>query len=204
MDTRRLSLHRWYHVAVTYSLGKQGNTTTTTATTPPIYSSVARSSLQSLFPHLTGQVWGAVWGGLIAGVVFYVNGQQDAKKQQAKTRMARNELPLRFGKPARGGSTWGPSHGEGVWDGLLDDIAIWRRVLSPKEIKEAMWRRYCGDEQALVGYWTFDEGSGSISRDGSLQGHDAVLHGQPQWVPSFTKPLNDLIFSHSSSSASSS
>ncbi|MBL7185385.1 MAG: hypothetical protein ISS70_03600 [Phycisphaerae bacterium] len=34
----------------------------------------------------------------------------------------------------------------------------------------------------LVGYWTFDEGSGMIARDYSGQGNDGTIEGDPQWV----------------------
>ena len=41
-----------------------------------------------------------------------------------------------------------------------------------------------GNEGWLVGYWRFDEGSGTIARDSSTKGHDAVLELGPEWVPS--------------------
>jgi hypothetical protein len=34
----------------------------------------------------------------------------------------------------------------------------------------------------LVGYWTFDEGSGTIAYDHSGQGNDGAIEGDPQWV----------------------
>jgi hypothetical protein len=34
----------------------------------------------------------------------------------------------------------------------------------------------------LVGYWTFDEGSGTIVHDSSGQGNDGTIEGAPQWV----------------------
>ena len=35
----------------------------------------------------------------------------------------------------------------------------------------------------LVGYWTFDEGSGRTAYDYSGQGNDGTIEGDPQWVP---------------------
>ena len=34
----------------------------------------------------------------------------------------------------------------------------------------------------LVGYWTFDEGSGTIASDYSGHGNDGTIEGGPQWV----------------------
>ena len=37
-------------------------------------------------------------------------------------------------------------------------------------------------DPSLVGYWTFDEGSGPIAYDYSGQGNDGTIEGGPQWV----------------------
>ena len=37
-------------------------------------------------------------------------------------------------------------------------------------------------EANLVGYWTFEEGSGTIAYDHSGQGNDGTIEGAPQWV----------------------
>jgi len=37
-------------------------------------------------------------------------------------------------------------------------------------------------DPSLVGYWTFDEGSGTIAYDYSGQGNDGTIEGAPQWV----------------------
>ena len=34
----------------------------------------------------------------------------------------------------------------------------------------------------LVGYWNFDEGSGTVALDSSGNGLDGTLNGDPQWV----------------------
>ena len=34
----------------------------------------------------------------------------------------------------------------------------------------------------LVGYWSFDEGVGSVAHDSSGNGLDGTLNGDPQWV----------------------
>ncbi len=37
-------------------------------------------------------------------------------------------------------------------------------------------------DPSLVGWWTFDEGSGTIAYDYSGQGNDGTIEGDPQWV----------------------
>ena len=34
----------------------------------------------------------------------------------------------------------------------------------------------------LIGYWTFDEGSGNVAADSSGNGNDGTLEGGPNWV----------------------
>ena len=34
----------------------------------------------------------------------------------------------------------------------------------------------------LVAHWEFNEGSGSVARDASGNGHDGTIDGTPQWV----------------------
>jgi hypothetical protein len=38
------------------------------------------------------------------------------------------------------------------------------------------------DDPYLVGWWTFDEGSGTAAKDSSGHGHDGTLNGDPKWV----------------------
>jgi len=37
-------------------------------------------------------------------------------------------------------------------------------------------------DPSLVGWWTFDEGSGTVAHDASGRGHDGTLRGGPEWV----------------------
>ncbi|MBN1900300.1 choice-of-anchor D domain-containing protein, partial [Candidatus Sumerlaeota bacterium] len=67
--------------------------------------------------------------------------------------------------------------------GLLDEMRLWNRVRSKEEIQFDMYRRLNGDETGLVGYWKFDEGSGSTAHDSTVSGNDGTLSGLPDWVP---------------------
>lgn len=39
-----------------------------------------------------------------------------------------------------------------------------------------------GVPDGLVGYWSFDEGTGNMAFDGSGNGNDGVIEGNPTWV----------------------
>jgi concanavalin A-like lectin/glucanase superfamily protein len=39
-----------------------------------------------------------------------------------------------------------------------------------------------GLDPSLVGWWSFDEGAGTVALDGSGNGNDGVLNGDPSWV----------------------
>jgi len=41
-------------------------------------------------------------------------------------------------------------------------------------------------EPGLIGWWRFDEGSGTVARDSSGNGNDGALKGDPQWVIGWT------------------
>lgn len=58
--------------------------------------------------------------------------------------------------------------------GELDEIAVWRRALTPEEIRNDWFRKRTGSEEGLVGYWNFDDGTAD---DLSPDGHHGDLGG---------------------------
>jgi len=58
----------------------------------------------------------------------------------------------------------------------IDEVRIWNRALTQVEIRENMCRRLSGSEPGLMGYWCFDECSGSMAADLSGHGNNGVLH----------------------------
>ena len=86
------------------------------------------------------------------------------------------------------GSTTRPST---FFNGVIDDVRIYDRALSAKEIRELMHKRPVSDEPNLIGYWDFDEGKGQVAGDSSGNGNDGQLgstpeadDSDPEWIES--------------------
>jgi len=100
------------------------------------------------------------------GIRFYVNGFHDVNEPSFQPTRS-NTLPLRFGYVAAGPS------GD-FFAGKIDDVSIWSVVLSQEDITRNSFRRFSGNEIGLIGYWSFNEGSGTVVHDWSRLHH----HGQ--------------------------
>jgi hypothetical protein len=73
-------------------------------------------------------------------------------------------------------------------NGTLDEVRVWNIGETPAQIVANMNRRLTGTETGLVGYWGFDEGSGTLAGDSSGNGNTGTLVNSPTWVLS-TVPL---------------
>ena len=75
------------------------------------------------------------------------------------------------------------------WHGVIDELGIWNAALTESQIRDVMFGGQGSMASALVGYWSFDEGSGNVAHDRSGYGNDGRLVGNPIWVdPSGTMP----------------
>jgi len=73
------------------------------------------------------------------------------------------------------------------YTGYLDEMRLWNRVRTENEIASAMCHPLAGSEPGLVGYWNFDDGSGSTATNAAaLTGStcNATLYNSPTFVPS--------------------
>jgi len=66
--------------------------------------------------------------------------------------------------------------------GQIDEVSIWNRALSQAEVQRFTDKPLIGNENGLVSYWTFEEGSGGITYDKSLNDNNGTLHGTPNWT----------------------
>ena len=64
--------------------------------------------------------------------------------------------------------------------GLIDKVNFWNKALTQSEIQQYMFTPPTGNESGLVGYWNFNEGSGTTLTDLSGNGNNGTiseLHG---------------------------
>jgi hypothetical protein len=66
----------------------------------------------------------------------------------------------------------------------LDEVALWRRALTPEEVRAAMQFKVNAAHPDLVGYWPLDEGAGNVAGDATGRGHAGALLQGPVWVTS--------------------
>ena len=64
-----------------------------------------------------------------------------------------------------------------VTNGSLDDIQVWGTSLTQSEIQQYMNCPPTGTESGLVGYWNFEEGSGTTALDLTSNGNDGTING---------------------------
>ena len=72
--------------------------------------------------------------------------------------------------------------------GIIDEVAIWNRALSPSEIEGARFSALTGAEDGLVGFWNFDDGTVTDltgqGLDGELGGDAAIVDADPRGLGS--------------------
>ncbi|MFK5971619.1 MAG: choice-of-anchor Q domain-containing protein, partial [Candidatus Marithrix sp.] len=61
------------------------------------------------------------------------------------------------------------------YHGSLDEVKIWNVVRSPTEIQTSYTTTIAGTEANLIGYWNFEEGSGTTTSDISSNSNDGTL-----------------------------
>ena len=66
---------------------------------------------------------------------------------------------------------------ENHFHGLIDRLSIWNQALSAENIQSYMSCPPTGNEEGLVGYWNFEEGSGTTAYDLTENGNDGANNG---------------------------
>jgi gliding motility-associated-like protein len=83
------------------------------------------------------------------------------------------------------------------YKGVMDELRIYNRSLTQVEIREQMCKKLSGNEAGLIGYWTFDETSGNVVKDKSVNKFDGVINGSPTRVFSGAPLGDESIFLYS-------
>jgi len=66
--------------------------------------------------------------------------------------------------------------------GIIDEVRLWSRALTEKEVRDGMCTSLVGNETGLIGYWDFNEISGGTMIDKSATGQNGILAGNPSRV----------------------
>ena len=122
-------------------------------------------------------------------IKIYVNGKLEGTPKELIGSMVANSANFNMGN--RNGD-------EEALGGVIDEVRVWTITKSEQEIQATMNSLLVGDDTELVGYWRFDETTGTIASDSSPNGNDGTLTNlapETAWAIS-TAPVGDAsIFS---------
>ncbi|HNW60910.1 MAG TPA: FlgD immunoglobulin-like domain containing protein [bacterium] len=99
-------------------------------------------------------------------LVGYMNGMLD-KSRAVSGLIHKSSVPLLIGRLQNSYN----------FNGMIDEVSVWDRALSPQEIRENM---HCKDPAVtanLKAHWHFDEGSGNIAWDQTLHKNHGTIYG---------------------------
>ena len=109
-------------------------------------------------------------GDCLEKIEHYSKGNQKVELQQKiKNRHKLNDDDLRIGVDPPGGDEY--------WNGMLDEIKIWNETLSLSQILTSMRGSATPRARSLVGFWRFNEGTGTLANDRSRNHNDGNLNG---------------------------
>jgi hypothetical protein len=104
---------------------------------------------------------------------IFINGTQDSATGSTSIVVGANSIPVQIGAYAH------TSYPDG-WDGLIDDMKIYNYARTPAQIIEDMLGgKPGGSNDSPIGYWKFDEGSGTTAFNSGTGGptYNGTLSG---------------------------
>jgi len=122
-----------------------------------------------------------------AGIAkIYINGVFDASKSVGSS-VSNSTGNLYFG--------FNPVRGDFIapFKGIIDEVRIWNIARTESEIQSTMNQSLNGNETGLIGYWKFDEGTGTITSDATSNQNNGTISGAT-WVLGPTPVENENNF----------
>jgi hypothetical protein len=98
---------------------------------------------------------------------MYVNGVQEGGAVTGPTSIESTTNPLTIGSELSDFSK--------AFQGCIDEVRVWNVVRSDVDIKANMTKKLVGNESGLVGYWRFDETSGTAMNDETSNNNDGTM-----------------------------
>ena len=110
-------------------------------------------------------------------IYIYIDGVLTGQGTLPSNASADNSGPLQF-RP------WGYAN---PVINYMDEVRIWDRALSSSEVlANSTTCSLTGTETGLIGYWNFNEGTGTTTYDQTTNGHNGTLINGPIWSSSVT------------------
>ena len=78
------------------------------------------------------------------------------------------------------------------FDGVMDEVSVWKRALSETEIQDVMNGNLTGSEPDLKGYWRFDD-QAATATDYSNNNYEGTIHGC-QYVANDNQYFTDMTY----------
>ncbi len=113
---------------------------------------------------------------------LYINGQQVESKTASTT-----AIPIKWGyigANTYNGSTWGRA--ANFYKGMIDEFQVWTTALSGETISNSMtlsMSAVVAAQPGIVGGWGFNEQSGDLAYDESINGYTAVISNAVWTLP---------------------
>ena len=99
---------------------------------------------------------------------LYVNGIQEGGTLVGPTSIGTTAQPLLIGSEL-------PTDFTKAFQGMIDEVRVWNVARSDADIKANMTNKLVGNEAGLVGYWRFDETSGTSMNDETSNNNDGTM-----------------------------
>jgi Concanavalin A-like lectin/glucanases superfamily/Secretion system C-terminal sorting domain/Low-density lipoprotein receptor repeat class B len=109
---------------------------------------------------------------------LYVDGKVDATSAVTGT-LSSSTYPVYFGDNAGFTGRY--------FNGDMDEIRIWNIARTENQVRNDMFTTIGAVQPGLLGYWQFNEGSGSVVAD-TVSGNNGTISGTDNWVTS-TAPV---------------
>jgi PKD repeat protein len=108
-------------------------------------------------------------------ITIFINGEEQViNLYDGYTEITTAEIPDHSSIPLYIGNRYDLNR---LFAGLIDEVRIWDTVRSVTEINEDLFTSLSGSEDNLVGYWNFNEGTGTTAEDVSLNTNDGIIMG---------------------------